>query len=136
MGIEAAVNALNVKAGALAGMKRNYANPPESINEFPSSMAYIESGTYIDGPAAVGLHVLILDIYEARQVLAQAVDSAKQWPDKVRTMLASDRQLAGTVSHVGDATQMFRYRAQPMQYNDQVHYGVRFWIPVKVNYGG
>lgn len=134
MEVESAVDALNIVAAALSGMRRNYADPPESISEFPCSMAYIDSGVYIAGPAQHGNHILILDIYEARQVLAQAVDSAKQWPDKVRTALTANLTLNDTVSHVGDATQFFRYRAQPMPYNDAIHYGVRFWIPVKVNY--
>lgn len=132
--LELAINALNTVVAAISGIRRTYVDPPESISEFPSAMTYIDSGVYMAGPAQHGNHILILDIYEARQVLAQAVDSAKQWPDKVRTALTANLTLNDTVSHVGDATQFFRYRAMPMPYNDQIHYGVRFWIPAKVNY--
>jgi hypothetical protein len=135
MSLETAIARLNVVVGALAGLRRCYADPPESISEFPCGMTYIESGTYTDSAAGgYGIHTLIVDIYESRTVMQQAVNAAKPWPDKMRTALRADLTLAATVSHVGDAQMFFRYRAGPMLYNDITHYGVRFWIPVKVNY--
>lgn len=134
MNVETAINALNSVVAGIAGIKRTYADPPESVSEFPSAMTYIGEGIYLDGPASHGIHTLILDIYESRQVLAQAVDSAKQWPEKVYTALSANDTLNSTVSHVGGRDFFIRYRAQPMEYNANIHYGVRFWIPVKVNY--
>lgn len=140
MTIEAATNALNTVVADIAGLRRVYTDPPESISEFPCAMTYIGEGTYSGGgDVTYGIHTLILDIYEARQVLPQAVNSAKQWPDKVLAMLRSEvapgnTTLDGTVTAIGDGRQFFRYRAQPMEYNANIHYGVRFWIPVKINY--
>lgn len=133
--LELAIDALNSVVSGIAGLRRVYADPPESINEFPCAMTYIGEGFYSGGgDVTYGLHTFILDIYESRQVLPQAVDSAKQWPDKVLAALRANKDLSNTVSHVGGRDQFFSYRAQPMEYNANIHYGVRFRIPVKVNY--
>jgi hypothetical protein len=139
MSAEAAINALNVIAATLPGIKRVYADPPESISEFPCAMTYIESGFYDTAAGWRGTHTLILDIYESRTVIQQAIDAAKSWPDKVRVALKAkhdgDNTWGGAISHVGDGQMFFRYRAGPMLYNDIQHYGVRFWVIVKENYG-
>lgn len=135
MTIEAAINALNTVVADIDGLRRVYVDPPESINEFPCAITYIGEGTYSGGgDVTIGLHTLILDIYEKRTILPQAVDQAKQWPDKVLAALRASLDLTETVSHVGNRDYFVRYRAQPMQYNDTTYYGVRFWIPVKLNY--
>lgn len=134
MTLEAAVDALVTLAGTLDGLDRMYADPPASISEFPCGMAYIESGEYIAGPSAHGNHSLVLVIYESNTVTPQAIDRAKRWPDLVRVLLRDNLTLSGTASHVGNKDRFFSYRAGPMPYNDILHYGVRFTIPVKVNY--
>lgn len=134
MSLETAVDALVTLAGTLTGLTRMYADPPPSISEFPCGMAYIESGEYIAGPSAHGNHNLVLVIYESNTVTPQAIDRAKRWPDLVRTLLTANLTLSGTASHVGNKDRLFSYRAGPMPYNDILHYGVRFVIPVKVNY--
>ena len=134
MSLETAVDALVTLAGTLTGLTRMYADPPPSISEFPCGMAYIESGEYIAGPSAHGNHNLVLVIYESNTVTPQAIDRAKRWPDVVRTLLTANLTLSGTATHVGNKDRLFRYRDGPMPYNDILHYGVRFVIPVKVNY--
>lgn len=135
MSLTTAIAGLRTAVATVTGLTRVYDDPPESISEFPCAMVYVESGVYTDTPAGgYGMHTLIVDIYESRTVLPQAVNNAKQWPDKLRTVILTDRTLGGTVSHIGDAVQFFSYRALPLPYNDNVHYGMRFRVPVKVNY--
>lgn len=134
MTLEAAVNAMVVAVRTLDGLKKMYDNPPESLSEFPCGIAYIDSGEYIAGPVSHGNHIITVDIYESRSILPQSVDRAKGWPDKMRTLLAANLTLTGAASHIGSANRFFSYRAMPMQYNDMLYYGVRFQIPVKVNY--
>ncbi len=134
MTLEAAVNAMVVAVRTLDGLRKMYDNPPESLSEFPCGLAYIKGGEYIAGGAPHGNHIITVDIYESRSILPQSVDRAKQWPDKMRTLLAANLQLGGAASHVGNQTRFFSYEAMAMQYNDMLYYGVRFQIPVKVNY--
>jgi hypothetical protein len=135
MSLVTAIAALNAVVAGLDGIGRVYADPPESINEPPCAIVYMESGTYIDSPAGGhGMHVLIVEIYEKRTILQQAVNAAKPWPDKLRAALRANLTLSSTVSHVGDGQMFFSYRAGPMPYNEITHYGIRFRIPVKVNY--
>lgn len=134
MTLEAAVNAMVVAVRTLDGLKKMYNDPPESLSEFPCGLAYIDSGEYIAGPSSHGNHIIIVDIYESRSILPQSVDRAKQWPDKMQALLAANLTLTGTASHVGNRDRFFSYRAMAMQYNDMIYYGVRFTIPVKVNY--
>lgn len=136
MSLETAVDALVTLAGTLTGLTRMYADPPPSISEFPCGMAYIESGEYsqITQCAGRGDHNLILIIYESNTVTPQAIDRAKRWPDLVRTLLRANLTLSGTVSYIGSGGSIFAYRAGPLPYNDILHYGVRFVIPIKIDY--
>lgn len=134
MTLVAAVNAMVVAVRTLDGLKKMYDNPPESLSEFPCGIAYIKGGEYVAGPVSHGNHIIIVDIYESRSILPQSVDRAKEWPDKMRTLLRDNLTLTGTASHVGNQSRFFSYEAMAMQYNDMLYYGVRFQIPVKVNY--
>lgn len=137
MSLEAAIDALTTLAGTLDGLRRMYTDPPPSISEFPCGMVYIESGEYtqITRCAGRGDHNLVLAIYESNTITAQAIRRANRWPDLVRTLLRANLTLSGTVNYIGISNnQLFSYRAGPMPYNDILHYGVRFVIPVKIDY--
>lgn len=133
MSLDAAIDGLRAVVTGLAGMKRVYADPPESISEFPSAIVYV-SGGELNATASGGhnLHTLVVTIFHARQVLAQAVDASKVWPDLVYAALKADMTLGGTVSHVNWPV---TYKALPLEYNGVVHYGMRFEVPVKINEG-
>lgn len=133
MSLDAAIDGLRAVVATLAGMKRVYADPPESISEFPSAIVYV-SGGELNATASGGhnLHTLVIEIYHARQVLAQAVDSAKVWPDRVYAALKADMTLGGSVSHVNWPV---TYKASGLRYNEVLHYGMRFEVQVKINEG-
>lgn len=112
---------------------RVYADPPESINEFPSAIVYSNEGIYGIGSADLtrAYHTLIVDIYHARQVLPQAIDSAKVWPDLVYGVIR-DAMTAGTLDVVATSGRAeVNYRTTSLPYNDVVHFGVRFTIRLK-----
>lgn len=131
MSVQAAINGLNAVIATITGLKRVYADPPEAISEFPSALTYIGSGEmYAAASGGHSLHTLVVEIYHGRQIMAQAVNEAKVWPDRVYAALKADEKLGGAVSHIGWP---LRYRALPLNYNDLVHFGIRFEVVVKVN---
>ncbi len=101
------------------------------LTQFPCAITYIREGeTYDSAAGGYSLHTLVAEIYQARQIMAQAIDKAKVWPDLVRSALKANQTLGGAVSHL---VWPVRYQALPLPYNDQVHFGVRFLVQVKVN---
>jgi hypothetical protein len=126
-----AITALETTLATITALKRVYADPPESINEFPAATVYVRRGemTVVSAGLAKNLHTLVVDIYHARQELPQAVNESKQWPGAVLAKLASDFSLNGTVDAI---VWPVRYEARPLQYGNLVHYGVRFEITVKM----
>lgn len=132
MTVQAAINGLNAILQGIDGL-RVYANPPESINQFPAAITYVQEGTLEDtAMGGLSFHTLVAEIYVARQLLPQAVDAAKVWPDTVFGALrTADSTWDGAIAHV---VWPLRYRAGPMQYGgpDMVHYGVRFTITAKI----
>lgn len=133
MSVQAAINGLNAIMQCVSGL-RVYTDPPESINQFPACITYVQSGTMEDSArGGMSLHTLACEIYVARQLLPQAVDAAKTWPDTVFGKLrTADTTWNGAIAHV---VWPMRYRAGPMQYGptqDGLHYGVKFEIQVKV----
>jgi len=132
MSVANAINGLNAIMRTVSGLKV-YSDPPESINQFPSCITYVQSGTMEDNASGgTSLHTLICEIYVARQLLPQAVDGAKVWPDTVFTALkTADVTWSGAIAHI---VWPMRYRSGPMQYggSDSLLYGVQFTISVKV----
>ena len=132
MSVANAINGLNTIMRTVSGLKV-YADPPESINQFPSCITYVQSGTMEDNASGgTSLHTLICEIYVARQLLPQAVDGAKVWPDTVFALFkAADVTWSGAIAHI---VWPMRYRAGPMQYggSDSLLYGVQFTIQAKV----
>lgn len=134
MTVKVAINGLNAVMKTITGLKV-YDNPPESINQFPSSITYIRDGEMTDtASGGFSLHTLIAEIYIARQMLPQAVDDAKEWPDLVFAAVKANITWNNTISHV---VQPMRYRAGPMRYGgaEAIMYGLQFTIQIKVNEG-
>lgn len=131
MTVQAVIDNLNSVIATVPGLARVYADPPESISEFPCAITYIREGEMYDSAAGgYSLHTLVVEIYQARQIMALAIDKAKVWPDLVRSVLRANQTLNGSISHF---VWPLRYQALPLPYNDQVHFGVRFLVQVKVN---
>ena len=132
MSVANAINGLNTIMRTVSGLKV-YADPPESINQFPSCITYVQSGTMEDNASGgTSLHTLICEIYVARQLLPQAVDAAKVWPDTVFAALkTADVAWSGAIAHF---VSLMRHRAGPMLYggSESLLYGAQFTITVKV----
>ena len=131
MSLDAAIDGLRAAVSTMPGMVRVYDDPPESLNEFPCAFVVTESGEMSDDSAGgFSLHTLIVEIFHSRTVLAQAVDGAKVWPDRMFAALRAAPTLGGSVSHV---RWPITYRAGALGYNNITHYGMRISITVKVN---
>ena len=131
MSLDAAIDGLRAVVETMPGLTRVYTDPPESLNEFPCAFVVSDSGEMSDsGAGGYSLHTLVVEIFHGRTVLAQAVDGAKVWPDRVFAAIRADPTLGGSVSHVRWPV---TYRAGALGYNSMTHYGMRFNVTVKVN---
>lgn len=125
--VETAINEFRNAIATVPGLKRVYTDPPESISEFPCAVVYLKSGEMTEN--APCFHDFVADIYHARQVLPQAVNEAKVWPDRVLYALKANFRLNGSIEHI---VYPIRYESAALQYNDMTHYGVRFRVRVKI----
>lgn len=124
MTLATVVDGLVTTLGAMTGIERAYADPPESLNEFPCLIAFAGSGTLEVVSAGLGknLHTVIVEIHHSRQIIQEAIDGAKVWPDLVLAALyGSSHQVVYPVT----------YEALPLPYNQETHYGVRLRVTVK-----
>jgi len=130
MGLEAALGGLQNAVATMAGLARVHSDPPESISEFPAAIVYAWEGEM--EASAVGdraIHTAVVEIHESRQVLPQAIDRAKQWPDKLLAALRANPTLGGSVAAI---VWPVRYRARPLLYGSELHYGIRFEVRLKI----
>jgi hypothetical protein len=135
MSLETAVDNLYTLLSDMTGLTRAYADPKDSVNEFPALIVYAGEGEYHDSAAGGhSIHTLVAEIYLARQHLEQAADQAKPFPGRVFAKLQSDRTLNGAVSHLGSGEGIMRYQVLPKRYNELLHLVVRFEIQVKINH--
>ena len=125
--VETAINEFRNVIATVPGLKRVYTDPPESISEFPCAVVYLKSGEMTH--AGQCFHDFVADIYHARQVLPQAVNEAKVWPDRVFSVLKANYRLNNSVDHI---VYPIRYEAVAMQYNEMTHYGIRFKVQIKI----
>ena len=130
MGLEAVIRALVSAAGGMTGITRAYDDPPESISEFPAVVVYAHRGqlSVPSSGTGKGLHTVVVEVHHSRQVLPQAINEAKVWPGRFLSALHDDLTLGGSVSGV---VWPVVYRATPIRYATEVHYGVRFEVTVK-----
>jgi hypothetical protein len=133
MTLEAACNELLNLAATLSGITRKYADPPETVNEFPAVMVYPMRGNIelLSAGMSRSFHVIALDIIQTRQYIATAVRAAMTWPDLVSNMLRTYPNLNGTVAHIASVS----YRIGPIRYGQDVLFGARFELTVKVMEG-
>lgn len=131
MSLSSAITQLVSVAGSLSGISRAYSDPPESISDFPAAVVYAERGTLTQVSDGLGrnLHTIRIDLYTSRQQLPEAVNSSRGWPDALHSALAADETLNGTVSAI---VWPVTYQAIAAQYNNLVHYGMRFEVTVKI----
>lgn len=129
MSLDAVIDALRVHVSHLTGLAKVHDDPPESMSEFPCAIVYGWRGNYTANAAGgQSLHTVIVEIHQSRQVLPQAMDAAKVWPDR---MYAELKTVTGSDGfHV---VWPFSYTAAGLQYAAETHYGVRFEVQVKVN---
>ncbi len=126
MSLDTVIDNLRTHVGHLAGLARVYEDPPEAMSEFPGAIVYPFRGNYeFNAAGGRSFHTVIVEIHHSRQVLPQAVDAAKVWPDRMYAELKTATDL-----HI---VWPFNYTAAPLQYGSEVHYGVRFEVQVKVN---
>ncbi len=131
MSLTAACTQISRMLGTLTEIRRVYGDPPESLNEFPCAIVYPSSGemSVLSAGLNKSLHMVTIDIVQARQSLPVAVDLAKGWPEKVFALFAADLQLSGTVDAI---VWPLTYRVLPMRYGVDVLFGVRFELKLKV----
>ena len=130
MSLDAAIGGVRTAVATMAGLTRVYDDPPASLSEFPCAFVVAASGEMSDsGAGGLAFHTIAIEIYQAPNITAQAVDGAKVWPDRVFMALRSDPTLGGTVTHV---RWPITYRALGLQYNNVTHYGMRFDVTIKV----
>lgn len=132
MSLVSTIAALRTVVDTIDGL-RVYADPPDSINEFPSAIVYSNSGDLQWGSAARGrnYHTINVDIFHAGQRLPQAINAAKAWPDLMYTALGTAFD-AGTIDIVDTNNQArVSYVMRPLPYNDIIYFGVRFTIRLK-----
>ncbi|MBK8772594.1 MAG: hypothetical protein IPM06_19515 [Rhizobiales bacterium] len=126
MSLDATIDKIRVHVAGLTGLARVYSDPPDSMQEFPCAIVIANRGAYeLSAAGGRAFHVIVVEIHSARQVLPQAVDEAKVWPDRMYTKLAAATDL--------DINGQITYRAGGIQYGNDVHYAVRFEVPCKVN---
>ena len=126
MSLDTTIDTLRAHVANLTGIARVYEDPPESLSEYPCAIVYVLRGTY-EANAAGGrsFHTLVVEVHHSRQVLPEAMDAAKVWPDRMFAELK-----AATDLHI---VWPFAYLAGGLQYGNETHYGVRFEIQAKVN---
>ena len=130
MSLDAAIGGVRTAVAGMAGLTRVYDDPPASLSEFPCAFVVAASGEMSDtGAGGIAFHTIAIEIYQAPNITAQAVDGAKVWPDRVFAALRTDPTLDGTVTHI---RWPITYQALGLTYNNVVHYGMRFNVTVKV----
>ena len=112
-------------------IKRVYADPPDSISEFPCAMIYTVGGDM--EAQGVGhfrvFHNLELDIYSNMNVTAEAIAEARIWPGLLFPLLAADMTLSAAAASTDG---VISYVSGPMPYGTDMHYGVKFSIRYKM----
>lgn len=130
MSLETLITELNTVLGAMTGIERWYADPPESMSEFPSGITYAATGELhaVSGGLGKCLHDIAFEIHHSRTVLPESIDAAKVWPDRVLLALAANPLINGASDGI---VWPIRYQASPLEYAKEIHYGVRFRVVVK-----
>jgi len=128
-----AINGLETLLATLSGsgLRRVHGDPPESLSEFPAAVLYPFEGTLEQDSHGFGreFHVIVLDIYLSRTSIAQASAAVQTWITAISTLLRTNPKLGSTADAV---VWPVEYKVGPMPYAQQLLFGVRFRIRVKV----
>jgi len=126
MGLQTAIAALQAKVGAVAGIKNAPDYAPDSINEFPFSVAYAQSGTFENVSLSFGkaLHTLVVEIHVSRKDLKTAIQNVMSYGDSVPAAILADPTIGGSVSTFRDIT----YTFGPLNWGTTDTIGFRFQI--------
>ena len=116
--------------GAMTGIIKCHADPPEQMAQFPCAIVYVSSGEMtVGGHGAQSIYTSVLDIHHSRVILPRAVDEAKVWPERVLNKLYTGGTFGGYVAAV---VWPIAFDALALSYAGETHYGMRFRIPTKV----
>lgn len=111
----------------VAGILRVYSDPPDSVNDFPCALVYARDGRMGErvgkGVCDHRDTVIIIEVYHARQVLPQAVNASKVWPDLLMAELLPSSTL--------NIQYPITWRMGPLRYNDDTYFGVHFEVTVR-----
>ena len=132
MSLDGAIDGLRTVLSAMSGLSRTYADPPDSISQFPALIVYAREGEMSVASAGFGrsIHTLWADVVIGLQVMPLAIDSAKPYPDRAFALLRANQTLSGAVEHI---IWPIRHRIIPVQYNNTVHLVCRIEVKVKIN---
>jgi hypothetical protein len=88
-------------ARRLDGMREAPEYPPENLNQFPFSLAYLRDGeTTFESGWRKSLWTISWELYFARQILPNTVRAAMPFCERVLEALQTDTTLGGTVDTV------------------------------------
>lgn len=135
MGTVAAKNAFVSLLSGLTGVQNAFTNPPDSLNFFPTAIAFFREYNYQSerkgGYYYTGRHLLVGQIHVARKNLPEDIALLEVYPDLLRTALAADPTLGGTVRKV---TNEFRARLIFGEFDSQKTLYIEFEVVVDIDY--
>jgi hypothetical protein len=118
----------------IAGITNVYAAPPINVSPemFPFFIGYPFEGemTAVSHGFTKGLHKMVAELHQSSKVVPQALVAVEVWPERMLAALAADTTLAALNTHV---VWPLVYKAGPLEYGKNVHYGMRFEITLKVH---
>ena len=130
--VQDAIEAIQAKAAALAGMRAapNYA--PDSISAFPFAVSYPEGGSVETQSAGwhIMFHTIITEIHVSRKDMPRDLAQVIPYVETFVNALASDPQLNNEVTTIGPGRITWRFTG--FTYLDKTEtVGWRFIIPIK-----
>lgn len=98
---QAAIARIQAIARAMPGMKEAPAYPPESLNQFPFSLAYLRRGESVfEAGWRKDLWTIHWELFFARQLLPAVVEKAMPYGALALAALQADPTLGGAVSTI------------------------------------
>lgn len=73
------------------------------------------------------------DLNVASKDAAVVLANQDEWIKSMADVLRKNMTLNGTVTHIGDGDNIFRYLIGFLQWNGEVHYGIIFRVPITQN---
>ena len=103
MALRDVITNLQSKAAALSGMKEAPTDPPESINQFPFALTYVQNGSWTPESAGFShaLISLVTEIHIARNVLPLDIQKALPFFEPFLRAILNDLSLGSTVDTIG-----------------------------------